>query len=108
MQGYKLSFFTQQDRSVQGHSLAPWLLEQARQLGGRGATLFAANEWFGHDRRLHSVHFFEFSEQPLEVTLAVTPDEAEALFALLRAHQVDVFYTLTPIEFGMSSERPAP
>lgn len=73
MQGYKLSFFTQQDRSVQGHSLAPWLLEQARNLGVRGATLFAANEGFGHDRRLHSVHFFELSDQPLEVTLAVTP-----------------------------------
>ena len=39
---------------------------------------------------------------------AVTPAEAEALFALLRAHQVDIFYTLTPIEFGMTSERPAP
>ena len=73
MQGYKLSFFTQQDRSVQGHSLAPWLLEQARNLGVRGATLFAANEGFGHDRRLHSVHFLELSDQPLEVTLAVTP-----------------------------------
>ena len=54
------------------------------------------------------MHFFELSDQPLEVTLAVTPDEAEALFALLRAHQVDIFYTLTPIEFGMTSERPAP
>ena len=41
MQGFKLTFFTQQDRSVHGQSLALWLLEQAKEIGIRGATLTA-------------------------------------------------------------------
>jgi len=33
MQGFKLTFFTQQDRSVHGQSLALWLLKQAKEIG---------------------------------------------------------------------------
>jgi len=105
MQGYKLSFFTQQDRHVHGQSIAQWIIEAAQNIGVRGATMFAASEGFGHDHKLHSVHFFELSDQPLEVTLAVTPEEAESIFKLLKNNEIDVFYTLTPIEFGMVSER---
>ena len=53
MQGFKLTFFTQQDRSVHGQSLALWLLEQAKELGIRGATLTAASEGFGHDKNFN-------------------------------------------------------
>jgi uncharacterized protein len=105
MQGYKLSFFTQQDRLVHGQSIAQWIIEAAKNLGVRGATMFAASEGFGHDQKLHSVHFFELNDQPLEVTLAVTPEEAESIFNLLKNNEIDVFYTLTPIEFGIVSER---
>lgn len=50
MQGFKLTFFTQQDRSVHGQSVAVWLIEQAKNIGIRGATLTAATEGFGHDK----------------------------------------------------------
>lgn len=39
MQGYQLTFFTQQERTHQQQPLARWRVEQARQLGLRGATL---------------------------------------------------------------------
>lgn len=105
MKGYQLTFYTRQDRLIQGQPLAQWLLEQAKSLGIRGATLFAADEGLGHDRRLHSAHFFELSDQPLEVTLAVTESEVELMFELLEKYKTNVFYTLIPIEFGMSGER---
>lgn len=105
MQGFKLTLFTQQDRSVHGQSLALWLLEQAKEIGIRGATLTAASEGFGHDKKLHSVHFFELTEQPLQVTMAVTAEEAELMFALLKKENINIFYTQAAIEFGMSGER---
>ncbi|NCB55936.1 MAG: DUF190 domain-containing protein [Gammaproteobacteria bacterium] len=105
MQGFKLTFFTQQDRSVHEQSLALWLIQQAKEMGIRGATLSAASEGFGHDRKLHSAHFFELTEQPLQVTMAVTAEEAEQMFALLKKEGVNIFYTQAAIEFGMSGER---
>jgi PII-like signaling protein len=104
MQGYQLTFFTQQDRKHHGHPLADWLLQEARRLGVQGATLVSATEGYGHTGRIHSAYFFELADQPLEVIMAVTTEEADRFFALLREEQVRVFYVKTPIEFGMTGE----
>lgn len=100
MQGYQLTFFTQQDHRHHGKSLAHWLVEEARALGIGGATLLAASEGFGHHRRIHSVQFIELTDQPLEVVMAVTAEEADRLFARLKAENVKIFYSKTPVEFG--------
>ena len=100
MQGYQLTFFTQQDHRHHGKSLAHWLVEEARALGIGGATLLAASEGFGHHRRIHSVQFIELTDQPLEVVMAVTAEEADRLFARLKAEKVKIFYSKTPVEFG--------
>ena len=42
MQGYQLTFFTQQDRKHHTLPVAHWLLEEARALGISGATLIPA------------------------------------------------------------------
>jgi len=104
MNGYQVTFFTQQDKRHHGKPLAEWLLQLARDMGLRGATIVAASEGFGHHGRLHSAHFFELADQPLEVTMALTDNEAERLFARLRAEAVHVFYVRTPVEFGMLGE----
>jgi uncharacterized protein len=104
MHGFQLTFFTQQDHKQDGLPLAEWLVREARQLKIGGATLVAAAEGYGRDRKLHAARFFELGDQPLEVTLAVTADEAEQLFAHLAEHKVKVFYVKMPIEFGVSGE----
>jgi PII-like signaling protein len=104
MNGYQITFFTQQDRRHHGHSIADWLLHLASEMGLRGATLIAANEGLGQDHRLHSAHFFELADQPLTVVMAVTEAEAEQLFDRLRQEKVHVFYVKTPVEFGMLGE----
>lgn len=100
MQGYQLSFFTEQDRKIRGESLAEWLLQEARRLGVGGATVISASEGFGHSGKLHAASFFELADQPIEVTLAVTAEEAERLFQCLRQEEIKLFYIKTPIEFG--------
>lgn len=106
MQGYKLTFFTQQDRTIHGQSLAQWILQQAHRLNIRGATLTAGNEGFGHDQKYHSTHFFDLAEQPLQVTMAVTAEESTKMFELLKQANVNVFYTKAAIEFGMTLDEP--
>ena len=104
MQGYQITFFTQQDRKQEGRPLADWLVETARALGVRGATALLAAEGYGHDRRIHSARFFELADQPVEVTMVTSAEETERLFAHLRAHRVHVFYARTPVEFGTIGE----
>jgi PII-like signaling protein len=104
MNGYQITFFTQQDRRHHGKPLADWLVHVAQEMGLRGATLIPGSEGFGHHRRIHSVHFFELIDQPLEVLMAVTEDEAQRLFDRLRAEGVRLFYVKTPVEFGMLGE----
>ena len=104
MQGYQLTFFTQQDHHYRGMTLAHWLVEEARGMGISGATLVAASEGFGHHRRIHSAHLVDLADQPLEVVMAVTADEADRLLAKLKGARVKVFYTKTPVEFGTTGE----
>lgn len=104
MQGYQLTFFTQQDRKHGGSLLGDWLVQEARDLGVGGATLIAAAEGFGHGGKLHSAHFFELADQPIEVTMALSEDDVERLFERLREESIKVFYVKTPIEFGMTGE----
>lgn len=104
MHGYQLTFFTQQSRKHNGLPLGEWLLQEARKLGIRGATLTAANQGFGHDGKLHSAHFFELSDQPIEVIMALSETDAERMFARLHEEKINVFFVKTPIEYGMSGE----
>ena len=100
MHGFQLTFFTQQDHRHHGKRLAQWLLEEARAMGIGGATLIAASEGFGHHRHLHRMHLVKQSDQPQEVVMAVSEEEANRLFAKLSAEKINVFYSKTPVEFG--------
>ena len=101
MNGYQITFFTQQNRRHHHKQLAEWLMFTARDLGIRGVTILAASEGYGAHRRIHSAHFFELADQPQEVVMAVTEEEAERLFDYLIKEDVHVFYVKTPVEFGV-------
>jgi PII-like signaling protein len=104
MNGYQITFFTQQDKKLHGKPLADWLIHLAKEMGLRGATLISASEGLGHHDRFHSAHFFELADQPLEVLMAVTSEESDRLFERLKAEGVHIFYVKTPIEFGFLGE----
>jgi PII-like signaling protein len=106
LRGYQLTFFTQQDRTHGGKPLAHWLVDAARAIGIGGATLIAASEGFGHHRRLHAAHLMSLAERPQEVVMAVTEDEANRIFARLKAENIKIFYSKTPIEFGTTGDEP--
>ena len=104
MNGFQITFFTQQDRRHHHKPMAEWLLLAARDLGLRGATVVAASEGYGKHRRIHSAHFFELADQPQEVVMAVSEEESQRLFEYLKKEGVHLFYAKTPVEFGVLGE----
>lgn len=100
MKGYQLEFFTEQNKKHRHQALYDWLIDTARNMGIRGATVFLGALGFGHHRRMHSAHFFELADQPVEITMVVTEDEANRLFDLLEREKVNLFYVKLPVEFG--------
>lgn len=104
MNGFQLTFFTQQDRRLHGMPLGDWLVHLAREMGLQGATLFSGGEGIGRHHRIHSARFFELADQPVEVVMVVTAEESDRLFERLVAEGVQLFYVKTPVEFGVLGE----
>jgi len=104
MQGYLVTFFTQQDRMHRGMPLAQWLFDQASRLGLDGVTLNSGIAGMGHDGRRHTVTLFDLSDQPVQVSMVLKASEVERLFAAIRQEDLRVFYTKAPVEFGMIGE----
>ena len=100
MNGYLVTFFTQQDVRHGHLDMHEWLVRTATALGIGGCTVIAATEGVDHRGRRHSVHFFDLADQPVEVQMAMTQDQATRFFDKLREEAVDVFYVKAPVEFG--------
>lgn len=100
MNGYQLTFFTVQQRVQGGKPLADWLVDTARGLGVRGATVVAGVQGLSHDGGVHALTLFDQADQPVQVTMVVTPEEADRFFAALGALEKPAFYLKAPVEFG--------
>ena len=107
MNGYQISFFTELGRRHKGKLLSEWIIELALELRLPGATKIAASEGYGSDRRIHSAHFFELADQPIEVLITASAEDADRLFDRLRAEKVHLFYVKSPVEFGRLGETDA-
>ena len=100
MKGFQITFFTEQDRRHGHKQIGDWLLELAKSLNIRGATVRADSKGIGRHGRLHSAHFFELADQPVEVMVAVTEEQATALFSRLEEEKANLFYVKAPVEYG--------
>lgn len=100
MKGFQLEFFTQQDLFHAGKHLSDWLIDTARSHGIRGATVFIGATGFGQDRRFHAAHMFDIVDHPVQITMVVSEEECERLFALLLKENLHLFYVKLPVEFG--------
>jgi PII-like signaling protein len=101
MNGYQITFFTHQDRRYKGRQIGEWLMGLIKELNLRGASLHSGGESFSRGGRLHSAHFFELADQPVEVLVAVTADESVVLFDRLKRESVHLFYVKTAVEYGV-------
>lgn len=101
MQGYQVTFLMQQARKHGHQKMHDWLVDLAKSLGIKGTTVVAAVEGFGRAGKLHSAHFFELADEPMEVSMAVTEEQAAALFERLENEKANIFYIKTAVEYGV-------
>ncbi len=101
MQGYQITFFTQQNRRHGSTPVCDWLLDVAKELALPGATVIGAAKGFGHSGRLHSAGFFDLADQPQMVVMTASDEQAQALLARVTAAGLHLFHVKTPVEFGV-------
>jgi len=106
MHGFQVTFFTQENHRHGHKPMHRWLMEVAKSLDIKGMTTTVGVEGVGRDGRLHSAHFIELSDQPVEVTMAITESQCAALFELLETNQANIFYVKTPVDFGVVGGAP--
>ena len=101
MKGFQVTSFTLQNRRHGRTQMHEWLMQQAKACGIRGSTALVGAEGIDHTGRWHSAHFFELADQPIEVTMAMTEEQATTLFEILERDKVNIFYVKASVEFGM-------
>jgi PII-like signaling protein len=101
MNGYQLTFYTEQNRKHGHETVCEWLLSMVKSLGIRGVTVISAAEGIGHAGARHAAHLFQLADQPVQVTMAVTEEEAELVLSAIRSEKIHLFYVRFPVEFGM-------
>jgi PII-like signaling protein len=105
MKGTLLRFYVHENRKHEHILLYEWLLEQAKKLGIHGGSAFRSIAGFGRHGVLHEEHFFELAgDLAVAIDFAVTDEEAERLFDLIRRERIPMFYVRVPIEFGAIGE----
>lgn len=104
MNGYQLTFYTERNKKHGHQTVCEWLLHEGRALGIHGATVINCAEGIGHAGAHHAAHMLKLTDQPQQIILAVTEDEAERLLARVREERVHVFYMRFPVEFGVLGE----
>ena len=100
MKGFQISLFAEQGQCIEGKMTTEWLMHLAKSLGITGTTTLAGIESFGTDGRRHSAKFFELSDQPVEILMAVTEQQSAALFEKIRTTDTRLFYIKMPVEYG--------
>lgn len=101
MKGSLLRFYVHESRKHRHILLYEWLLEQAREMGIHGGTVFRAIAGFGRHGVMHEEHFFELAgDLAVQIDFAVSDDDAQRLLDRLAAEGIVIFYVRAPIEYG--------
>ena len=99
MNAVALRFYVHQPRKHGKVRLYEWLLERAAEMGVHGGSAFFAAAGYGRHGVIHEQRYFELPEVlPVMVEFIVTPEEADKLLDLVRAHKIHLFCTRTPTE----------
>ena len=100
--GVHLTFYCHSRARHDGVLLSEWLLEQARQRGIGGGSVFRAIAGFGRHGVLHEEQFFELADDlPVKIEFLLRDDQAAALLQLVRDAGVDATYARWPADFEM-------
>jgi PII-like signaling protein len=108
MKGIFLRFYMHENQKHRHALLYQWLLDQAKNLGIHGGTVFRAVAGFGHHGTLHFQHFYELAgDLTMQIDFVVSEKEATDLIDLIKREKLRVFYMKVPVEFGVINPEPS-
>ena len=100
MQGSQLTVFAATTGRRKHHqTTVGWILDEARQAGIQGATVFEVSECVDLHGKYHAARFVELAEQPVAITLAGESVRVDALLERLRQGDVPLFYTRCAVDY---------
>ncbi len=101
-QGVHLHFYCHARCKHNGILLSEWLLDQAREHGIGGGSVFRAIACYGRHGVLHEEQFFELADDlTVKVEFLLREEQAEQLLQLVRDAGVDVVYARSPTAFAV-------
>ncbi|MFC3283440.1 DUF190 domain-containing protein [Litchfieldella rifensis] len=98
--GYEVIFMAPQSRRHKGKRATDAVVECARALGIRRMTRRLDVEGAGENGHLHSAHFFELDDQPVELMYVLEDDLAERLIDAVDQAGIPVFCLRRRVEYG--------
>ncbi|MGV8933808.1 MAG: DUF190 domain-containing protein [Gallionellaceae bacterium] len=102
MQNVTLKIYVSERQRHNGKLVYEWLLEEARKLGVPGGSAFRAIAGFGRHGRMHEETFIELAgELPMQVEFVLDEILAEKLLAVVRPHNMNLFYLRHEVETGI-------
>jgi PII-like signaling protein len=100
--GVHLCFYCHVRARHGGVLVSEWLLEQARQQGIGGGSVFRATAGFGRHGVLHEEQFFELADDlPVKIEFLLRGEQVELLLQQVRIAGVDVVYARSPADFAL-------
>ncbi|HDU8210612.1 DUF190 domain-containing protein [Acinetobacter baumannii] len=101
MNGFLITFYTELNQRYHNQPIREWLVNLTKELGLRGVTVLHGSEGIDHTGKLHSMHFFEAVDQPVQIQFALDEAETTQLFDYLNSQNISIFYVKTPMQFGV-------
>lgn len=98
--GYEVIFMAPQSRFHGQKRVTDWIVDKAKELGIKRVTKRLDAEGSGAGGHLHSWHFFELADQPVEVMFVLEVELADRLIDAVKAEGVHVFCVRKPVDFG--------
>lgn len=105
MQGVFLRLFTAESAKHGSKLQYEWILDQARDLGFGGGSVFRSIAGFGRHGRVHEEHFFELAgELPLCMEFFADAALVDQLLEQLRSQGISLFYVRFAADAGLTSK----
>ncbi|MDX1802376.1 MAG: DUF190 domain-containing protein [Marinobacter sp.] len=98
--GYEIIFIAPQNRRHEGTRVIELVIDKAHELGIRQYTKRMDSEGQGQHGKMHSAHFFELADQPVEVVFVLDERLGGQLMDAVEATGAHVFCIRKPVEFG--------
>ena len=98
----QLTFYVTEKQHHAGRTLYEWLLEEAREFGILGGSVFRAIAGFGRHGRLHEETFFELAgELAVKVEFILDDKLVEQLLQRVHAQNLNIFYVRYKVQSGI-------